>query len=213
MQYQMYIYTKSYFLKVIQIGKFVLHCERTTYSFFLSLYKASSKGLRALWPHTLISLILATLGWGLSADVNRAEGLACLQPQRCPFSSALGFVPCCPWSCGWGSSPTVQRRALPSIFSGSYFPLHVFASINAKYWKVPIDFPSTNMKGLFFRLQYFLRKYLWSICVRIKEKIQTPPLIVSNSEQPVYLLGFFPTENVNNWNYHHYAVCSIIQSI
>lgn len=75
---------------------------------------------------------------------------------RCQFSSDVG--------------------TLSLFFSPGFdFSLHLSVSINAKYWKVQIDFPSQNMKGLFFKLQYFTGEYLWSICLRIKEELQTPP--------------------------------------
>lgn len=41
------------------------------------------------------------------------------------------------------------------------------------------------------------------------ETPNSPILIVCNSEQPVYPLGFIPAENVNSCNYHYYAVGSL----
>lgn len=151
------------------------------YFFFLSLYEENSKSLGLActfsWWNTVLvpcsghsrvryfmQMWYTKRNWfvlgPLSGTIFLCSGICLLAASgpvveaHCQFSSNTG--------------------TLPLFFSGFDFPLHLFVSINAKYWKVRIDFLSKNMRGLFFKLQYFLRKSLWLICVRIKETPNSP---------------------------------------
>lgn len=150
------------------------------YFFFLSLYEENSKslGLACMFSDETLfsSLVLVTLEWDILCRCDTLRGI--------DLSSGLsGTIFLCSGICLLAASgPVVEAHCqfssntgtLPLFFSGFDFPLHLFVSINAKYWKVRIDFLSKNMRGLFFKLQYFLRKSLWLICVRIKETPNSP---------------------------------------
>lgn len=176
------IYTsKIHLMKGLHKRQVYSCCKTTMASFFLNMYKENSKGfwvsVNAFLPNTLFPPCSGQSGGNMLCKCDPPRRIDLLRPPPVPifwgpricFLAASGPVV----EAYWQFSPNTRALSL-FFFLGLDFPLHLSASVNAKYWKVQIDFPSRNMKGLFFKLQYFLRKYLWSICARIKEKLQTP---------------------------------------
>lgn len=152
----------------------------------LSLYKENSKSLSLACMLSYAMLfsphVVVTLEWDLLCRCDTLRGIYLSSGlsgtiSLCSGICLLAASASCLWSCSWEAHCQLSSNTgtLPLFFSGFDFLLHLFVSINAKYWKVHIDFLSKNMRGLFFKLQYFLRKSLWLKCLRIKEKLQTPP--------------------------------------
>lgn len=148
--------TKSYSVKVTQqkASSFYIVKPLCIPSFWLCIGELTGlwSSVHALWPNSVLtccsghSRVRSFIKmWSTKRDcvVLRSQGYA--------FSYTLEFVCWMPLvlCLRLVASSVLTQEHFPPSFSEFDFPLHLFASINAKYWKVQIDFLSKTWKVYF----------------------------------------------------------------